>query len=45
MRLWGRGRGRRVKPPRREADDSPPTFTEVKKMWIYTSTPEDVFMA
>jgi hypothetical protein len=29
----------------READHSPPTSTEVKKMWIYTSTPPYVFMA
>jgi hypothetical protein len=28
-----------VKWPEREADHSPPTSTEVKKMWIYTSTP------
>jgi hypothetical protein len=29
----------------READHSPPTSAEVKKMWIYTSTPPYVFMA
>jgi hypothetical protein len=29
----------------READHSPPTSAEVKKMWIYTSTPQYVFMA
>jgi hypothetical protein len=28
-----------------EADHSPPTSAEVKKMWIYTSTPIYVFMA
>jgi hypothetical protein len=28
-----------VKQPGREADHSPPTSAEVKKMWIYTSTP------
>jgi hypothetical protein len=28
----------------READHSPPTSAEVKKMWIYTSTPPYVFM-
>jgi hypothetical protein len=28
-----------VKRPAREADHSPPTNAEVKKMWIYTSTP------
>jgi hypothetical protein len=28
-----------------EADHSPPTSAEVKKMWIYTSTPLCVFMA
>jgi hypothetical protein len=29
----------RVRQPGREADHSPPTCAEVKKMWIYTSTP------
>jgi hypothetical protein len=29
----------------RETDHSPPTSAEVKKMWIYTSTPPYVFMA
>jgi hypothetical protein len=29
----------------READHSPPTSAEVKKMWIYTSTPPYVFRA
>jgi hypothetical protein len=29
----------RIKRPGREADHSPPTSAEVKKMWIYTSTP------
>jgi hypothetical protein len=29
----------------READNSPPTSAEVKKMWIYTYTPSYVFMA
>jgi hypothetical protein len=28
-----------------EADYSPPTRAEVKKMWIYTSTPPYAFMA
>jgi hypothetical protein len=28
-----------VKRPGREADHSPPTSAEVKKMWIYTCTP------
>jgi hypothetical protein len=28
-----------VKRPRREADHSPLTIDEVKKIWIYTSTP------
>jgi hypothetical protein len=28
-----------VKRPGREADHSPPTSAEVKKMWVYTSTP------
>jgi hypothetical protein len=27
------------KQPAREADHSPPAIAEVKKMWIYTSTP------
>jgi hypothetical protein len=31
--------------PEREADHSPPTSIEVKKMWIITSTPPYVFMA
>jgi hypothetical protein len=34
-----------VKRPGREADDSPPASAEVKKMWIYTSTPPYAFMA
>jgi hypothetical protein len=34
-----------VKRQGREADHSPPTNAEVKKMWIYTSTPPYVFMA
>jgi hypothetical protein len=34
-----------VKRPGREADHSPPTSVEVKKMWIYTSTPPYTFMA
>jgi hypothetical protein len=29
----------RVKRPRREADHSPATSAEIKKMWIYTSLP------
>jgi hypothetical protein len=29
----------------RETDHSPATSAEVKKMWIYTSTPPYVFMA
>jgi hypothetical protein len=36
---------REVKRQGREADHSPPTSAEVKKMWIYTSTPPYVFMA
>jgi hypothetical protein len=28
-----------------EADNSPPVSVEVKKMWIYTSTPLYVFRA
>jgi hypothetical protein len=34
-----------VQRPGRETDNSPPTSAEVKKMWIYTSTPPYVFMA
>jgi hypothetical protein len=34
-----------VKRPGREADYSPPASAEVKKMWIYTSTPPYAFMA
>jgi hypothetical protein len=29
----------------READHSPPTTAEVKKMWVYTFTPSYAFMA
>jgi hypothetical protein len=35
----------RVKRQEREADHSPPASAEVKKMWIYTSTPLYAFMA
>jgi hypothetical protein len=34
-----------VKRQGREADHSPPTSAEVKKMWIYASTPPYAFMA
>jgi hypothetical protein len=34
-----------VKRPGCEADHSPPASAEVKKMWIYTSTPTYSFMA
>jgi hypothetical protein len=34
-----------VKRPGREADHSTPASAEVKKTWIYTSTPLYVFMA
>jgi hypothetical protein len=34
-----------IKPPRREADHSPPASADVKTMWIYTSTPPYAFMA
>jgi hypothetical protein len=33
-----------VKRPGRGADHSPPASAEVKKMWIYTSTPPYAFM-
>jgi hypothetical protein len=35
----------RVKWPGREADHSPPSSAEVKKAWIYISTPQYAFMA
>jgi hypothetical protein len=35
----------RVKRLGREADHSTPAIVEVKKMWIYTSTPPYAFMA
>jgi hypothetical protein len=35
----------RVKLQGREADNSPPPTAEIKKMWIYTSTPPYAFMA
>jgi hypothetical protein len=34
-----------VRRPEPEADHSPPANPEVKKMWIYTSTPRYSFMA
>jgi hypothetical protein len=34
-----------VKWLRREADHSPPTSAEVKKTWVYISTPPYIFMA
>jgi hypothetical protein len=34
-----------VKRPGREADHSPPTSVEIKKIWIYTSNPPYAFMA
>jgi hypothetical protein len=34
-----------VKRQGREADHSPPASAEIKKMWIYTSTPPYAFMA
>jgi hypothetical protein len=41
QRLWGppEALSPRVKRPGRGADHSPPPSAEVKKMWIYTSTP------
>jgi hypothetical protein len=49
-RLWGPpnflSNGYRwVKRPGREADHSPPAIAEVKKTWVYTSTPPYAFMA
>jgi hypothetical protein len=34
-----------VKRPGREADHSPPASADVKKIWIYTSTPPYAFTA
>jgi hypothetical protein len=34
-----------VKRPGRESEHSSPTSAEVKKIWIYTSTPQYAFMA
>jgi hypothetical protein len=34
-----------VKRPGREVDHSPPASAEIKKMWIYTSTPPCALMA
>jgi len=34
-----------VKNPEHEADKSPPSNTEVKNAWSYTSIPSYVFMA
>jgi hypothetical protein len=39
------GSSSRIKRPGREADHSPPTSAEVKKTWIYTSTPTYAFKA
>jgi hypothetical protein len=49
-RLWGSpdllsNEYRGVKQPGREANHSPPASAEVKKIWIYTSTPPYAFMA
>jgi hypothetical protein len=42
---WGPGAvSSGLKRPGREDDHSPPTSAEVKKTWIYTSTPPYVFM-
>jgi hypothetical protein len=34
-----------VKRPRREADHSPPSSAEIKNAWIYTSSPQHVYIA
>jgi hypothetical protein len=34
-----------LKLPGREADHSPTTSAQVKNTWMYTSTPQQVFMA
>jgi hypothetical protein len=43
MGIWGFSSG--IKRPGRDGDNSPPAIAEVKKIWIYTSTPLYVFMA
>jgi hypothetical protein len=43
--MGSRGLSWGVTRQRREADHSPPTSTEVKKTWIYTSTTSNAFMA
>jgi hypothetical protein len=46
-RLWGPPNimGTRVKRPGHEADCSPPNSADVKRMWIYISSPPYAFMA
>jgi hypothetical protein len=44
-RLWGPDSFPGIKRQGREADHSPPTSVQVKKMWIYTSTHPYAFMA
>jgi hypothetical protein len=34
-----------IKLPGLEAEHSRPVFAEVKKMWLYTSTPQRAFVA
>jgi hypothetical protein len=43
--FYSRGLPPGVKRPGHVVDLSPPTIAEVKKMWIYTSTPIYAFMA
>jgi hypothetical protein len=46
-RFWGSPNliEKGAKRPWHEVDHSPPTSVEVKKTWVYTSTPPYVFMA
>jgi hypothetical protein len=44
-RTGTRGFSPGIKRLEREADHSPPARAEVKKMWIYTSSPPYAFMA
>jgi hypothetical protein len=50
-RLWGpiqwvlKALSPGLKRPGHDADQSPPTSSEIKKTWVYTSTPPYAFMA
>jgi hypothetical protein len=40
-----RGSSPKIEQAGREADHSPPSSTEIKKAWSYTTTPSYIFMA